>query len=59
MPHTSETPRDGGVSRNSCGGWFRDIHSRETLSEQPLPDLIAIHLGRAFRASWAGKEAVR
>ena len=24
MPQKCETPHNGGASRNSCGGWFRD-----------------------------------
>lgn len=40
MPHKSETPRNGGASRNSCGGCFRDSLSPHAIQAQFL---IAAH----------------
>lgn len=40
MPHKSETPRDGGASRNSCGGCFRDSLNPRAIQAQFL---IAAH----------------
>ena len=40
MPQKSETPRNGGASRNSCGGCFRDSLSPLTIQAQFL---IAAH----------------
>lgn len=40
MPHKSETPRNGGASRNSCGGCFRDSLNPLTIQAQFL---IASH----------------
>ena len=55
MPHKCETPRDGGVSRNSCGGWFRDPLSPRILQSQFLivahhvrPELAAMVAALAF-----------
>lgn len=55
MPLTSETPRNGGASRNSCGGWFRDCLSPLALQSQFLiaahhvrPELAATVAALAF-----------
>jgi len=34
MPHKSETPHDGGASRNGCGGSFREPSTTVGLSTQ-------------------------
>lgn len=34
MPHKSETPHDGGASRNSCGGTFRDPSTSDSQQLQ-------------------------
>ena len=36
MPHKSETPRNGGASRNSCGGCFHDALTLSTIRAQHL-----------------------
>ena len=36
MPQKCETPRDGGASRNSCGGCFRDSLTPLKLQAQFL-----------------------
>jgi hypothetical protein len=36
MPPKCETPREGGVSRNSCGGSFRDNLTPHVLQAQFL-----------------------
>jgi len=43
MPKKCETPRGGGASRNSCGGYFRDPLSHPPLLLQ-LPPIIARHV---------------
>ena len=55
MPHKSETPRNGGASRNSCGGCFRDSLSPLTIQAQFLiaahqvrPELAAMVAALAF-----------
>ena len=48
MPQKCETPRNGGVSRNSCGGWFRDSLTVPHSPSQAIPDLIALHIGERF-----------
>jgi hypothetical protein len=40
MPQKCETPRNGGASRNSCGGCFRDSLSPLAIQAQFL---IAAH----------------
>lgn len=53
MAQISETRADEArASRNSCGGWFRDPFSLLPLEPQPIPDLIALHLGERFLARW-------
>ncbi len=48
MPRTFETPPvEGGASRNSCGGWFRDPLTPNALQSQFL---IAAH---HVRPEWA------
>ena len=42
-PIKSETPHNGGASRNSCGGCFRDA-SRPSENSLQLPPIIALHL---------------
>ena len=56
MPHKSETPRNGGASRNSCGGRFRDSFSPLAIRAQFLiatyyvqPELAAMVAALAFR----------
>lgn len=41
MPHKSETPHDGGASRNSCGGTFRDPNTPADLNSQ-LSDAVGL-----------------
>lgn len=55
MSQKCETPRDGGVSRNSCGGSFRDNLSPIALQSQFLiaahhvrPELAAMVAALAF-----------
>jgi hypothetical protein len=50
MLHISETPHEGGASRNQLGGWLRDPLSPPACSRQHLPALIALHLGERFIA---------
>jgi hypothetical protein len=50
MLHISETPHEGGASRNQLGGWLRDSLSPSAQSRQELPALIALHLGGQFVA---------
>lgn len=45
MPQTSETPHNGGASRNSCGGQFQDALSLSPFALQ-LPPIIGLHLWR-------------
>lgn len=54
MPQKCET-RAGKAraSRKSCGGWFRDSLTLTLSPSQALPDLIALHLGERYCASWA------
>jgi len=57
VPQTNETPRIGGVSRNSCGGCFRDLNSRAVPNGQLLPDMLSRHLGASWLSGWAaGRE---
>ena len=54
MPQKSETRAGKArVSRNSCGGWFRDPLTPPASSSQAIPDLIALHIGERFFARWA------
>ncbi len=54
MPQKSETRAvEARASRNSCGGWFRDPSTASLFAPQPLPDLIALHVGAPFVARWA------
>jgi hypothetical protein len=55
MPHKCETPHNGGASRNSCGGCFRDSLSPLTIQAQFLiaahqvrPELAAMVAALAF-----------
>lgn len=55
MPHKCETPRKGGASRNSCGGWFRDPLTLSAYRAQHLiaayglrPELAAMLAAVAF-----------
>ena len=55
MPHNSETPHNGGASRNSCGGCFRDSLSPLAIQAQFLiaahqvrPELAAMVAALAF-----------
>ena len=55
MPQKCETPRDGGVSRNSCGGCFRDFLTPRNLQAQFLiaaynvrPEVAAMIAALAF-----------
>ncbi len=55
MPQKCETPREGGASRTSCGGRFRDLSSPLTLQTQFLtaahhvrPELAAMVAALAF-----------
>ena len=53
MPQTCETRAvEARASRNSCGGWFRDPLSLPYSQPQPIPDLIALHIGERFFACW-------
>ena len=54
MPQICETPRYGGASRNSCGGWFRDPLTHPGALSQAIPDLIALHIGERFFSRWEG-----
>ena len=40
MPCKSETPRTGGATRNSFGGWFRGFF---TPLQAPAQFLVAVH----------------
>lgn len=55
MHQKSETPRSGGASRNSCGGWFRGPNTPHEVQTQFLiamhhvrPELAAIVASLAF-----------
>ena len=51
MTQKSETRAvEARVSRNSCGGWFRDPSNLCTPKPQAIPPLIALHLGERFLA---------
>jgi hypothetical protein len=55
MPQKCETPHDGGASRNSCGGCFREPNNRVSLQTQLLitahhvrPELAVMLAALAF-----------
>lgn len=49
MPQISETRADEArASRNSCGGWFRDPFNLCPPIPQPIPPLIALHIGESY-----------
>jgi hypothetical protein len=48
MPEKCETPHGGGVSRNSCGGCFRDSLTPHNLQVQFL--IAAHHVRPEFAA---------
>lgn len=53
MPLKSET-RAGKAraSRTSCGGWFRDSLTLSHNALQPIPSLIALHVGASLLVRW-------
>ena len=53
MPHKCETPAGTGASRTSCLGWFRDFPIPIDAHSQPIPALIALHIGERFCALWS------
>lgn len=59
MPQKSETPREGGVSRNSCAGCFRVPLTLCPSARQGWRDLISLHLGYGFCAAWPEREDKR
>lgn len=55
MPHKSETPREGGASRKSCAGHFRDLPTIQSMQTQFViasfnarPELAAVVADLAF-----------
>ncbi|MBA3053765.1 MAG: hypothetical protein FP826_02235 [Sphingomonadales bacterium] len=53
MPQISETRAvEARASRNSFERWLRDSLSFPNMPPQPIPDLIAIHIGERFFARW-------
>lgn len=44
MAQKSETPHDGGVSRNSCGGQFRESHTLCESAAQDWDPALVSHL---------------
>lgn len=55
MPWTSETPRNGGASRISCGGWFRESLTPHAIQAQFLiaahhvrPEMVSMLAALAF-----------
>jgi hypothetical protein len=53
MLQICETPHKGGASRDQLGGWLRDPSTPSTTLRQPIPLLIALHLGEQFVAAWS------
>lgn len=53
MPRKSETPHEGGETRNQLGGWLRDLLTLSSSQSQAIPDMIALHIGEQFCAQWA------